>query len=485
MSDETLYRRTLLVIGILTLVRVIVLIVSPIEFYPDEAQYWWWAQNPALGYFSKPPLIAWIVWLTTALFGDSEWAVRLSSPLLHAGTALLLFGIGRIAFNARVGFWSAVAYATLPGIAYSAGLVSTDVPLLFCWALALYALLRAMDDPRWRWVLLCGAAIGLGMLAKYAILYFVGGAVLAALLVPKLRPVVFSQRGLAILLIAALIFSPNLYWNWANGFPTVAHTEANANWSHARFSLAGALNFIGGQFGVFGPLMMVGFAVAAWRLIRGPRETGALVLACFALPPLAIITAQSFISDANANWAATAYVAATPLAIAVLLDWWRSRLLWISLGLHGAAMLILWAILVSPPFATTIGTGNAFKRQQGWKTIGEAVLAVAKTHPTAVIAASNRSIIAELTYYARARTVPLRMWDADSHDDDHFQMTMRLQPGTPSVLLVLEPSDAKDVLPSFASWTEIGTLVIPVGGHRTRAIALYEARDYRGPQTSR
>src|SRR5690348_9668066 len=144
--DRThLFRLVLFIVGTITAIRIAVLLLSPLQLYPDEAQYWWWAQTPDWGYFSKPPLIAWLIWCTTRL-SDAEWAIRLASPLLHAGTALILFGIGRIAFDSRVGFWSALAYATLPGVSYSSGLISTDVPLLFCWAVALYAFLRAMND---------------------------------------------------------------------------------------------------------------------------------------------------------------------------------------------------------------------------------------------------------------------------------------------------------------------------------------------------
>src|SRR3954471_8128877 len=105
-DHRALFGRALIAISAITLVRLAVLIVTPLQLYPDEAQYWWWAQTPDWGYFSKPPLIAWIVWLTTRL-SDAEWAIRLASPLLHAGTAVMVFGIGRTVYDARVGFWSA------------------------------------------------------------------------------------------------------------------------------------------------------------------------------------------------------------------------------------------------------------------------------------------------------------------------------------------------------------------------------------------
>ncbi len=42
-------------------VRLYAVIISPLEPSVDEAQYWLWGQTPQLGYYSKPPLIAWIL----------------------------------------------------------------------------------------------------------------------------------------------------------------------------------------------------------------------------------------------------------------------------------------------------------------------------------------------------------------------------------------------------------------------------------------
>jgi 4-amino-4-deoxy-L-arabinose transferase-like glycosyltransferase len=485
-SDErSMFRLMALIVGFVTLVRLIVLFATPLQLYPDEAQYWWWAQAPDWGYFSKPPLIAWAIWLTTRL-SDSEWAIRLASPLLHAGTALVIFGIGRTAYDARVGFWSALAYITLPGISYSSGLISTDVPLLFCWAMALYAFLRAREDHGWRWPILCGIALGIGLLAKYAMLYFVLGALIAAAFDVRARKLIFSVRGATILLLGLLVLSPNLIWNAAHGWPTLAHTEANANWSHAKYNVANALTFIAGQFGVFGPLMMAGGLAALWQLWRARPEDGeGAILAAFSLPVLLLIVAQSFISEANANWAAPAYIAAIPLAVAVLLRWWDSRLLWLSLALASAAMIVLWAGQLSPALADRAGFGNALKRQEGWRELGASVVAESKHASYDAIAAANRSVLAELLYYARPRSIPIKAWDRSAVPGDHFQMTIPLRAGTQRVLLVAPPDEAAAMFAAFDSHRLIRTLSIPLGRHRSRLLTLYNAEFYHGPQQAR
>ncbi len=486
-QERHLYRLALAIVFAVTAVRIAALALSPLELYPDEAQYWWWAQSPDLGYFSKPPMIGWIVWATTAIFGSAEWAIRLASPVIHAGTALLLFAIGRRASDARTGFWSSIAFLTLPGVSYSSVLISTDVPLLFFWALALYAFQRALEARSWRWSILCGIALGLGMLSKYAMAYFAICAILAAILLPAARREVFSRHGLAALALGLVILSPNIWWNAHHHFATVGHTESNADWSRAHFSVLNALGFLGGQFGVFGPLMMAGLLAALWRLARS-RETNraGVFLSAFVLPPIVIITMQAFIADANANWAATAYIAAVPLAVGALLRWWKGAILWASMALHGVVLLVLCAILIAPSVADGLGLGNAFKRMEGWGALGKAVASRAAATPYDAIVAENRSVVAELLYYARPRRIPILVWDRDQRIRDHFQMTLRLTPANGRhVLLVLEPGSVPAVLATFDSNRPLGTVTIPVGGHRTRKISLYDAFGYEGPQPSR
>ena len=479
-----LFQLAFAIVAAITLARIAILILSPLELYPDEAQYWWWAQTPDLGYFSKPPLIAWIIRATTSVFGDSEWAIRLAMPLLHGAAALLLFGIGRASFPERPGvaFWSALAYLTLPGVSYSSGLASTDAPLLLFWALALFALIRAVQTNAWRWAILCGAAVGLGVLAKYAMLFFGAGAVLAAVLSPQLRKFLIGRRGISAVAIAAVIVAPNMAWNATHHFATLGHIEANADWMRARFDPLHLVEFLGGQFGVFGPVLMAAWLAALWRLARRrERRMEEIALAAFGIAPLVLIAAQSFVADANANWAATAYVAAVPLAIAEILSFWPRVALWVSFALHGILLVVLWVILVWPQTAEPLGVGNVFKRQEGWRVLSDAVSAQFAKGGYALIVTDNRSVTAELLYYLHPRGLPVRIWDSDHASHNHFQMTMRLTPLAPRALLFVEPENAAQVLSTFESNRLVDRVAAPVGGRHVRVMNLYDVNGYRGP----
>ena len=63
----------------LTVIHIIRLATFEFPLYGDEAQYWDWAQDLDWGYYSKPPIVAWSIAATTAILGNGEFAVRISS----------------------------------------------------------------------------------------------------------------------------------------------------------------------------------------------------------------------------------------------------------------------------------------------------------------------------------------------------------------------------------------------------------------------
>ncbi len=164
-----------LVAGIVGL-RVLALAYARTDLFVDEAQYWLWGRELAFGYYSKPPLIGWVIRAVTELAGSNAifW-VRLAAPLAHGATALILAQIAAETAGRRAALWVALGYLTLPMVAVGSAVISTDTIMLPFLALALWAWRRALlADGRRRLGLaaLAGLGIGLGAMAKYAALYY-------------------------------------------------------------------------------------------------------------------------------------------------------------------------------------------------------------------------------------------------------------------------------------------------------------------------
>lgn len=475
--------RRFMTLGIaLTAARVLSLVNGDPNLGPDEAQYWFWSLEPALGYYSKPPFVAWTIAATTAIFGDAEWAVRLAAPFFQLGASVFLFLTARRLADEKAAFWAGLVWLTMPGVFLSAALITTDGPLLFFWSAALYFFTRLTNGAEARPIAVAaflGAAIGFGLLSKYAMLYFLPGAA-AALLLSAERRQALKMAPLAVsAAVAVALLTPNLLWNAENDFQTIAHTAANANWTESAGHPDKLLKFLGDQFGVAGPVLLVLMIAAAAAAVRRPAGQNHLrYLLAFAIPALLIVSVQAFIARAHANWAAVAYPSAV-IAAAIFASraGWPRLAMTASLGLHllaGAAFLIGFA---NAPLADRAGAAGVFKRLRGWDVHGMDIAARAQGYDA--ILADDREVMSGLLYYARPAP-PVVAWNPNVRIDHHYEAFKAFDPARERRLLYVTTNPhAAPLNNAFLTVTPQGTSRARMTATRERTLYLFEVSGYR------
>nr|WP_246429747.1 glycosyltransferase family 39 protein [Prosthecomicrobium pneumaticum] len=449
----------------------------------DEAQYWDWSRALAFGYYSKPPLIGWLIALTGPLCGAGEACVRLPSPILHAATALMIGLAGRSFYDDRTGITAALLYALAPGVAFSARIISTDVPLLFCFATALFAFgrLRAggsRGDP-----LLLGLALGFGLLAKYAMVYFLGCALVAAVLDPASRGVVTSRRFVFSVVIGLAIVAPNLLWNLDNGFATFRHTGDNIRGGGFDFDPSDIAGFLAAQFGIIGPFVFAALLVAAVRAVRRTPEPSDRVMLAFSLPILAAVCLVAFAVRAHANWGATALVATVILA-AALLRRERPRLVAASLLFGLVAQGVLFAADAAAPRVTLpfLARGDIYRPVLGWPELARRTAALAAEHGVDTVVAANRTDQAELTYYLRDATLSVLAWPGGERPSQHFELTRSLldRPAPERLLFISACEREADLAAAYLRVTPLAPIVVATGPTTERVHLPYLLEAPRG-----
>lgn len=464
----------LLICAAVVAARWAALAVSPIALQGDEAQYWSWSRDLAWGYFSKPPVIAWVIFGAERICGDGPACIRGASALIHGGTSLLLFVLARRLFGGRAGLWACVIFLTLPGISFSSALISTDVPLLFFWAAALVALERVMATGSTAWAVLLGLALGMGFLSKYAMAFFLGCFLLYALFTPGRRRLLLAGPVLLAVALGLMMLLPNIWWNLENGWITFSHTAANANLKGPSLRPDKGLEFLGAQFGVFGPILLLALLATGWRVLRGRLAEPWRFLVFFSLPVLLLITLEAFLSRAHANWAATSYVAGTVLVAGLLgqARWHRWRT--ISLALHGIAALAILLLLVKPEI---LGPQRALGRLAGWDALAARISQEMEQRSIDVLIADERMEIASLLYQFRDRPVPLYAWDRNGRIDNHYELTRPYEPGHGTLLLLTRHPGKKALRQAFCDHEPLGEVLRPDGFGGGKAYQLLVVRD--------
>ena len=520
----------LVLVCALLLLRVAALFISPLELYPDEAQYWVWSRRLGLGYFSKPPLIAWAIRTTTALGGQGEAWVRLSAPIFHAVAALALARAAvrlyrpgdRSGDNAGAwtGFWTAAIYSLMPGVQLSSAVIATDAPLMAFLALAVWAYAAFVTSPsamgRRRAAAWLGAALGLAMLAKYAAVYVGVGVLLHAVVSPAARRR-WDPLSLALAAGLFLVFlAPNLGWNLTHGLATLAHTVEAADWGSAGEAAPArelldprqAPGFLLSQFGVFGPIPFAVLLIGAASLFVRPKEESELkaaadagprqadvMLLCLAAPALTVALAEAAIARANANWAAAAYAAGSVLAAAWLVRWRARGALALTMGLQGALAAFFLLVFARPDLADGVGLGNSVNRARGGSAATAAVLERVKAGPRPdAIAADDRFLFNALAYYGREAFAapgapPLRMWvrEVRARNEAEAASPLGLPDGTR--VLVAAISYPAEAAADFTRHERLETRRLPLDPKRALAVTLFDGLGFaprpRDPRTGR
>ena len=206
----------------------------------DEAYYWYYAQNPAWGYFDHPPMVAWMIWLGSSLV-DNELGVRLVSCLMSIGTFLLLWSLIRhpqknqyqkefFVWVLSITLLQAYGFLSLP-----------DTPLLFFTALFLWLYRRYLEHRE------VGTAIFLGV-CMAALMYSKYHAALVILFVILSNPGLLKDRlAWGALSVSLLCYLPHLNWLYQNDFISIKFhlfERPNQPYNFAKFTLGFLLNAV-------------------------------------------------------------------------------------------------------------------------------------------------------------------------------------------------------------------------------------------------
>jgi hypothetical protein len=452
------------ILGLLTVVRLVGLTYSSVDLFDDEAQYWSWSRELALGYYSKPPLLAWLIAATTHVCGDAEWCVRSPSPVLYFATSLTVFFAARNFYDERTGFWAALLTALTTGLVFSARIVSTDVPLVFFWALALLAyshlLVRPADK---KWSIVLGVAIGLGLLSKYAMIYFIPGMLLAALASPPARNLLKTPAPWVAIVIAAIVVAPNVGWNIQNSFLTIHHTGDLVLGEEFKPSAARVLDFVGSQFGVFGPVVFATMIVATLKFRSALLVPQDRIMIAFFITPLVFVTLVSIAVHAYANWASVSAMSGLILTAALLLRGGRAFWLKASIGL---GVILQAALLAGDINAKQIKLpfthGNPYHRTIGLKDYAERIGHIAEDRGVQAIISDDRGKFAVLRYYWRNKPVQILSWG--TADSPSFDMAHPLTQSAPQPMLFVSACpDQTRVKPFFSDIQLLGLSIVPAG----------------------
>jgi len=199
------------------------------NFFRDELYYMAAAQHLSVGYVEFPPFVVLVAAFSRAVLGSSVLAIRLLPALAGALMVLLTANmVAELGGGLLAQVLAAVSIAIGPIFIGSSGLLTMDIFDQLWWTLAAWLLMRMVKRQQPRMWLVFGLVIGLGLINKLTIAFFVV-ALLFGLLLSGQRKLLFNRWLLLGGAIAFVIVLPYIIWQIQHGFPVLEYTRSYAS----------------------------------------------------------------------------------------------------------------------------------------------------------------------------------------------------------------------------------------------------------------
>jgi 4-amino-4-deoxy-L-arabinose transferase-like glycosyltransferase len=381
-TSHFLTKKLLWILSFKSLAIIALILYAGIGLGPDEAQYWTWSQALDWGYYSKPPGIAWQIWLGTQLFGQTEWGVRSFTVLLAFFQAVAVYQLAlKAGLLRRTAYWCGLLMALIPLGILGSFFAITDVGFLLCWTGACVTVVSALNKEQAPDPLRIGGWILAGALFKWPIyLFWIFFFFCRRWYFPNLK----TTKILIGVLLSLVGLFPSIWWNWSHDWVTFRHVAATLQGGSGHQAATGNLGaFLGSQALLLSPILFILFICGFWQWVRQRHDLSPSLFFCgfVTLVSLGAGILASCFQKIQGNWVTFAY----PTGL-IVLGWYAfqqnpRRVHWAKIGL-GLSITLTSIIFLFPSFYTLPGLSsytppyrlNPFKHNQGWIMLQQALV---------------------------------------------------------------------------------------------------------------
>ncbi|MDR1663102.1 MAG: glycosyltransferase family 39 protein [Endomicrobium sp.] len=332
-----------------TLLRL--LIIDKIGLTIDEAHYWVYSKFLDFSYFDHPPLIGYIIKVSTLIFNNTEFAVRFPIVLIFFFAIWIFFICVKKLYNERTAFVGVLLLNVLPVFSFLGSVIAVpDSPLALFWLLSLLIFIIIIETNNKKYWYLLGVTIGFAMLSKYNGVLIPFSVFLFLIFSPQHRFWFKNKEPYFGLILSAVIFLPVIIWNIENSWASFGF-QLNHGFGHSlpKFSLTLFGRFIVAQAGYISPLLFLMFIFIAFLCVKETykkKDKTTLIISCFSLPVLLFFNTIATFNEVLPHWPAMGYLVLSIYAAHLTLKFWHAK--WFKFYSYASWGLALFMIIIVP-----------------------------------------------------------------------------------------------------------------------------------------
>jgi len=406
---------------IISVIRILYILSGHIDLSPEEAQYWLWSKYLDFSYYSKPPLIAYMNFVSTSILGDTELGIRINAVFLGALIPITGYFLSKEVLKTyfdkgkeleRFALFSAIFIYGTVGYNLASILFLTDTPLLFFFVLTLLLIWKSLEQNKpYLWIL-TGISAGLGFLAKYSMALIFPPAVLYLIIFKRKF---LKNIWLYISIFIAFLFTlPVLYWNYKHNWVSFKHVSTLEGANIKGVSLEKSIQYMGdyiiGQIAILSiflfPLILYAFFLA----VKDLKKKEIFYLFIFPTFVFMVFLYISHKKRVYANWPAFAYITVSILTAFYI---YKKRLFKIFTPLFILSIISI-AILFYTPILDKIGLGKLLppkkdptKKLVGWEELGQEASKIIKNLKTDkyFVFSETYQVASEMAFYINPKPI--------------------------------------------------------------------------------
>jgi hypothetical protein len=351
-------------------------VVLSSELAHDEAYYWMFSKNLDWGYFDHPPMMAWLIRLTSWIPG--ELGVRAGYLVGLQLSGYLLSKM--VPSENKWLVW--LALNIFPLLSFSGIYAIPDGPLVFFSIVWLWSLKKSLENDSLKNASVVGIATALLFYSKYHGVLFIVGTLIA---LPKL----LLRRNFWISLVVGLIvFAPHVYWQWIHEFATFKYHFIDR--PKVEFSFKQPLEFLAIQLFLPGIFL----APILWHQFFKTKASGEFekTLKVITFFSIVFFFMSTFNKKMEANWTVASGISFI-LYLTLQKNNFRNSKVSLSLGLLSLAIVLASKALFIFPNLIQVKRLSEF---HGWKNWS---LEIKEECGNLPIVANTYQIASKLSFY--------------------------------------------------------------------------------------
>ncbi len=276
--------------------------------------------------------------------------------------------------------------------------------------------------------------------------------------------------------ITFLIYLPNFIWNYNHHFIMfhhivhISHIE-NKNYFH----LNHLLEFLGGQFLIFGPIFFAIYILKAISLYKFNKT-----LSIFSYIFLIIISFQAFLEKAQINWALPTYIAASILVTAYLIIKNKNKLLYLSIFINIFLSLFIYFFHpICKYFDIKLTKKEDFyHRVLGWRESAKKIEKIIKTYPSTPLLFNDRATMSEMMYYLNKDGV---IFNPSKKVINQFAINTNLNNyKNRDLILIIKNKKINHIKKYFNNCKSIGRVTTQVDKDFKRSFFIFYCKKFKG-----